>query len=43
MLDKILDELTNLMVFALAFAMVLAYAAAKYGLGLSVLIKFFSL
>ena len=43
MLDRLLDELTNLMVFLLALTMVIAYAAVKYGIGLSVLIKLFSL
>ena len=43
MLDRLLDEATNLMVFLIALAMVVVYAAAKYGIGLSVLVKFFSL
>ena len=43
MLDKILDEATNIMVFGLCLAVVVAFAASKLGLSLAVLIKFFSL
>ena len=43
MLDKILDEATNLMVVLLVLAMIVAYAATKWTVIVAVLVKFFSL
>ena len=43
MLDKILDEATNLMVVLLVLTMIVGYAITKWAVIIAVLIKFFTL
>lgn len=43
MLNKILDEATNVMVVLLVLAMIVGYAATKWAVIIAALVKFFTL
>lgn len=42
-MNRLLDEMTNLMVVLLALGMILAFAGVKWAVVVAVLVKFFSL